>query len=559
MEKWQSLVADKRRRQQNAIPSAWLIAEPPKTVANVTSFPSECGLLTEKEVLITETVDINILLRKIAASEWSSVEVVTAFYKRAVIAHQLVNCLTEIDIPRAIARAAELDEYLRTHGKVVGPLHGLPVSLKDQISVKGLETTMGYASWVGQYAECDATIVEILYECGAVPFVKTNLPQTLLWIETNNLLFGRTVNPVNRNLTSGGSSGGEGALLALKGSPLGIGTDLGGSLRIPTAYNGLYGLKPSALRMPLSGVVSSIQGQDSVLSSLGPMANTLSGLKAFMEAIFSQEPWMKDPLVAPMPWSKARYELAEHGGGNRLCFAIMWHDGAIKPHPPVTRALTLVKDALTIAGHQVIDWQPLKHLEFSNLLNSIWSAGSREDFLEATMSTGEPILDSMELNAGTSGAGYFAKTTGTGAHELWKLHKLKTETRKDYLDRWQNTVQVTGTGRPIDAIICPATPSAAPPHGMNKYSNYTRVWNALDYTASVFPVTTVNPDVDIKQPPHEFSNSLDKFYYEMYELETFRGAPIGLQLVGRMLEEEAVLAMTKIVDDALKVVPTHKL
>ena len=158
-----------------------------------------------------------------------------------------MNCLTEIFVERALARAAELDEALKKTGKVVGPLHGLPISLKDQLCIKGLETTMGYISWIGKYADKNAVLVDILEECGAVPFVRTNVPQTLMvrvplyqsselqflskscqWPETFNNIFGRTTNPCNRSLTSGGSSGGEGALVSLKGSPIGVGSDIGG-------------------------------------------------------------------------------------------------------------------------------------------------------------------------------------------------------------------------------------------------------------------------------------------------------------------------------------------
>jgi amidase len=106
--------------------------------------------------------------------------VTTAYYKRAIVAQQVVNCLTEIFVDQALARAAKLDAHLKETGKVVGPLHGLPISLKDQLCMKGLETTMGYVSWIGKYSEHDAVLVEILYELGAVPFVRTNVPQTLM-------------------------------------------------------------------------------------------------------------------------------------------------------------------------------------------------------------------------------------------------------------------------------------------------------------------------------------------------------------------------------------------
>ena len=161
---WQELVTEKKHRQTASIPQEWLITPPADNVLDVTDVPAKCGLLSARELEITAVGKVAILLHKIATGEWSSVEVTTAFCKRAVIAQQVVcpssfsylttsfspptpitqtNCLTEIFIDRALERAAWLDERLKSTGKVVGPLHGLPISLKDQISIKGLETTMG--------------------------------------------------------------------------------------------------------------------------------------------------------------------------------------------------------------------------------------------------------------------------------------------------------------------------------------------------------------------------------------------------------------------------------
>jgi len=141
---WTDVVADKKRRQIESIPKEWLVSEsvPSDEVLDVTKYPEECGLLSPEEIKIT-TTGVDDLLKKLATSEWSSVEVTTAFYKRAIIAHQLTNCLTEIFVDKALARAAEVDDHLKKTGKVLGPLHGLPVSLKDQLPIKGLETVMG--------------------------------------------------------------------------------------------------------------------------------------------------------------------------------------------------------------------------------------------------------------------------------------------------------------------------------------------------------------------------------------------------------------------------------
>ncbi|OSX66119.1 hypothetical protein POSPLADRAFT_1052794 [Postia placenta MAD-698-R-SB12] len=551
---WKELVADKRRRQQETIPKDWLIGCPPDTVLDVTAIPEQCGLLSERELQITNTVDVAVLLQKLHSAEWSAVEVTTAFYKRAIIAHQLVNCLTEIFVGRALARAAELDEHLKTTGKVVGPLHGLPISLKDQICLKGLETTMGYASWIGKYADKDAALVEVLYECGAVPFVRTNVPQTLMWAETYNVVFGRTSNPANRNLTCGGSSGGEGALIHLKGSLLGVGSDIGGSIRIPALFNGLYALRPSYGRVPYQGAVNSMYGQDSIPSVLGPLSNSLSGIQIFMQAVIGQKPWLKDPLAVRKKWDTEEYALAEHGGGQQLCFAIMWNDGIVVPHPPIIRALETTREALLRAGHKVIDWQPLKHLELGDAIAAIWKAGASEDFKATTALTGEPVIMSMSPvdGAGPGDPSVRPDAVGMTAYQLWQIQKARADLRKEYLDHWQKTVDTTGTGRPVDAIISPGAPFAAPPHGKNFYSNYTKVFNALDYSACIFPVTRVDVTKDVKKPAHTFLSNLDETNYNLYDPVVFQNAPVGLQLVGRTLEEEAVIAMTEIVDTALK-------
>ncbi|KAG2134391.1 general amidase [Suillus bovinus] len=532
MPHWTALVAEKKQRQLKSIPQEWLVTPPPPSTLDVTGFPESCGLLNAREIKITNT-SVDVLLKKLATAEWTAVEVTTAFSKRAIVAHQLVNCLTEIFIDRALARAAELDDYLKKTGKVVGPLHGLPISLKDQLCIKGLETTMGYVSWIGQYEEKNAVLVDILIECGAVPFVRTNVPQTLMWPETLNSIFGRTTNPYNVSLTPGGSSGGEGALIALKGSPLGVGSDIGGSIRAPSAFCGIYGLRPSYGRVPYCGARNSLEGEDSILSVFGPMSNSLRGLRIFMKAVANSKPWLKDPLAVRKKWDEDEYELADHGSGKYLCFAIMWDDGVVVPHPPIKRSLEITKAALQKAGHKVVDWKPIKHKLLEEIAGNIWNAGSAEDFMITTSSTGEPIISTMELE---------------DAHAMTPSFRPKN-------DHWNATASETGTGRAVDAIICPAAPFAATPHGkftrVFLYCNYTTVWNALDYPAAIFPVTTVDPTLDGKKPPHSFYDDFDKDIYEMYDPEKFKNAPVCLQLVGRTLEEEAVIKMTEIVDAAL--------
>ncbi|KAJ3880439.1 general amidase [Lentinula edodes] len=560
MTDWKIRCAQRKQSQLDSIPREWLIEAPPANQMNVMQIPRDSALLSIRELEITETVDVEVILQKLASTEWSSVEVTTAFYKRAIIAQQLTNCLTEIFVEKALQRAKELDDILQATGKVSGPLHGLPISLKDQFTMKGLETIMGYVGWIGRYADSDCVLVEILYECGAVPFVRTNVPQTLMWGETYNHVFGRTVNPYNRYLTAGGSSGGEGALLAIKGSPLGVGTDIGGSLRIPSAFCGLYTLRPSYERLPYCGAVNALEGQESISSVLGPMANSMSGVKVFTKAIIDAKPWLKDPLAIRKDWSDKEYGLVYHGGGERLCFGIMWDNGVVRPHPPLRRAMLITKRALEAAGHIVLDWEPHRHLEIYKNSETIFVADGGEDYRVSCELSGEPLIQSMLPDEGAHETAleepYVKRLVGPPYHrntyELWNLHKEKRELRKSHLDHWEATISRTGTGRPIDAIISPAVAYAAVPHGLNTDSFYTTLCNAMDYATSVFPVTFVDATLDHRHPPHEFYNHEDEAIYNLYNSGLFDGCPVGLQLIGRTQEEEAVIAMTEIVDRALR-------
>ncbi|KAH9474405.1 Acetamidase [Psilocybe cubensis] len=542
---WTELVDEKKKRQTASIPKEWILTNlPSKDTLNVMDFPEKSGLLDAKEVEITNS-DVDALLEKLATGKWTAVEVTIAFSKRAIIAHQLVNCLTEIFIERAVARAAELDDHLKRTGRVVGPLHGLPISLKDQVNIKGLESTLGYVSWIGKFADRNAVLADILEACGAVLYVKTNVPQTLMWIETFNHVFGRTLNPHNRSLTAGGSSGGEAALI-------------GKSIRIPAAFNGLYGLSPSQRRVPYAGCVNTSEGQDSVLSVLGPLSNSLSGIKIFMEAVSSQMAWLKDPLVIRKPWNDEEYQLSDHGRGGRLCFAILWHDGVELPHPPIIRALETTKSVLIRAGHNVIDWKPLKHGEIYKTLVDIWAAGAYEDYHTSVLPSGEPLIQNMSTTAERapfSGPAVrpFVKAESVTAYQLWQVQRRRTELRQEYLDHWNSTAAYTGTGRPVDVIISPCAAHVAPPHGMAKTPSYTMIWNALDYTSLAIPTgLSVDAALDVKKLPHTFFTEQDKANYEFYEVEKFRDAPISIQLIGRNMEEEAIISIGEIVETSLR-------
>lgn len=216
------------------------------------------------------------------------------------------------------------------------------------------------AAYANEPLDKDSLMVDILRNLGAVFYVKTNVPVAMMMAETNNNIWGECRNPLHKHLSPGGSSGGEGALIALKASPLGIGTDIGGSVRIPAAWCNLYGLKPSFGRYPHYGAKPGIAGQEYILAVNGPMSGSLKTLQIYSEAICSDlvRPWDFDHKCLPIPWRK---NVIQPPGRKLRLGLIGINDGLVTVHPPVERALNLTRMALERQGHEVIAWSTDEH------------------------------------------------------------------------------------------------------------------------------------------------------------------------------------------------------
>ncbi|PQE30135.1 general amidase protein [Rutstroemia sp. NJR-2017a WRK4] len=288
-------------------------------------------------------------------------------------------CLLNIMIPEALEKAERLDR-LHQNNMPKGVLHGLPISLKDQFHVKGSDTTMGYVGWIGTFegdgesekvGRVDSEIVAQLESMGAVVFCKYD--------ETTNNIIGQTLNPVSMGLSCGGSSGGEAALIAVGGSSLGLGTDIAGSVRVPAAFCGIYGIKPSSGRFSYRDVANTVRfnqilifpvleapltmkywqnpGQTLIPSVVGFLSSSIIGLEIIMSALFPLSPTYRSSQE-PFSWKGSQCVISSKPvsslvQGDRLKFGIMWCDGMIEPHPPVRRGLQMVVDALRNVGHEV--------------------------------------------------------------------------------------------------------------------------------------------------------------------------------------------------------------
>lgn len=241
------------------------------------------------------------LARMICDGEVTSLDVVNAFLEQISRHNEKLNAIITLDADGARARAVEADEALQ-RGEAWGPLHGVPVTIKDMLETKGMRTTSGYAPLANHIPNRDATVVKRLREAGAIILGKTNMPETGADIQTNNRLFGRTNNPWDVTRTAGGSSGGEAAALAAGMTPLGIGSDLAGSIRIPAHFCGVMGLRTTDRLISRYGLISDRKGTPRAtryMSVNGPMARTVADLRLALKVIAG--PDGLDPEVAPSP------------------------------------------------------------------------------------------------------------------------------------------------------------------------------------------------------------------------------------------------------------------
>jgi amidase len=290
----------------------------------------------------------------------------------------------------ALEDAAKLDEYMLVHGKPMGILHGLPVSVKEHVKVKDTPATSALIAWANDISEEDALIVKTFREQGAVFHAKTTNPQTLMALETNSNLFGRTTNPYNTTLTCGGSTGGEGALLAMGGSPLGIGTDIGGSIRVPSAFCGVYGFKPTIGRLPHSGLTGLSDGMQNLVGVIGPLARCIEDLELFCVAGLNHEPWKYEPSLIEMPW-RPNTTVPQ-----KLRIGVIWCDGVVQPHPPVVRALKHLVSTLEEDGHTVVDWDTSLHKELYDITNEIYFLDGGAEYHQRLEEGKEPAVPIMK-------------------------------------------------------------------------------------------------------------------------------------------------------------------
>lgn len=447
------------------------------------------------------------LANGVRRGEWASSDLIDVHVARIEAVNPTLNAVVAHRMERARAEAAAADARVAAASDTdsLPPLLGVPCTVKEFLAVEGMPHTAGLVHRRGIIARSDATVVRRLRAAGAVILGVTNAPEGGLWAETTNKVYGRTANPWDPSRTAGGSSGGEGAIVAAGGSPFGIGSDIGGSIRIPAALCGVVGHKPSARLVSTQG---HYPPNDSPFLGVGPITRRVEDAALILRVIAD------GPVGDPAEIRPDQLQV------------IVPEQGLSAAVPEVRAALLRAADALTRAGAQVrVDSLPGLEKCFKVWLVSMATAGfpSYADVLGGD--TPAPIF--KELAKAAVGASdhtlpplLVAAIEQLGKH-LPLLDEAGTLALREDLDR-----RIRECLGPTSVLLLPTFPRTAPRHGMYLARFSDGGWAGL-FNVLGNPATTV---------PVGRSSS---------------GLPMGAQLVAAVGRDHVSLAAASTVESAL--------
>ncbi|KAG8855311.1 hypothetical protein FRB96_007109 [Tulasnella sp. 330] len=502
-------------------------------------------------------------------NDWTSERVLIAYARQAIRAQDATNCLTEVMFAEALEEARALDREFERTRVIKGPLHGVPVSFKDLYRVKGYDYSVGFTTYCDKPSDEDGELVSQVRAAGGIPFVKTNVPQTMLAYECRNPVFGRTINPWSSKHTSGGSSGGEAALLACDGSPIGFGSDIGGSLRIPTSYCGIYAIKPGHSRASIRGSRELASGFEGVRLCMGPMGRSVDDIELACRLIFGQSTKL-DIWLPPLPYKEVTIPV-------KLKFGYYKSDALVRASPAVQRAVQETVEALRRQGHECVEFVVPDMIEAIRIFLGLISAekfkmmfahlGQDPKDASLLMASVAPVLPAFLRHFVAWSVRTFLKDPimsrlilnfrGRSVHEFVAL----AGARDEYCRRF---VREVWEAYGFDGIICPVQAMPSVPHGASTHAGVlpatTALYNVVDHPIGVVPVTRVDQAKDQLTKSWEASgNQGSPFIYSQlyegkqpyYDAMAMHGIPVGVQIVGRHWEDEKVIKMMRVVDDAL--------
>ncbi|NWX15113.1 FAAH1 hydrolase, partial [Aegotheles bennettii] len=484
--------------------------------------------------------------------------VLYTYLEKALEVTQQTNCLRHF-IPEC---EEQLQEIQRRREK--GLLYGIPISIKDHIGHKGHLMTCGLVQCLGTLAQEDSVLVKVLKRQGAIPFAMTNVSQSLFSYDCSNPIFGQTLNPFNPQKTPGGSSGGEGALIAGGGSILGIGSDIGGSIRLPSSFCGLCGLKPTAERLSvwrtLLPNVDICSCPSPVPCALGPMARDVDSLALCMKALLCQEMFWLDPTVPPIPFDE---EVYSSSGPLRIGYYDT--DGYFPLPPCMWRAVQETREALQAAGHQLVPFSPPRiHYVMTELFLKTFFADGGHAWLNVF--TGNIVDPSLKPQVNCCKIPRLVKKllalilkpqflllsklrtvamifTCRSVKEMWNHHHQLEAYRTEFITRWRELQ--------LDVVLCPVLGPAFTtgyPGKLLTAISSTMLYNVLNFPAGVVPVSKVTEadEEELKLYRGYCDDPWDRMLKQAVAGAV--GLPVAVQCVALPWHEELCLRFMKEVE-----------
>ncbi|MDE3074646.1 MAG: amidase [Chloroflexota bacterium] len=474
------------------------------------------------------------LAQAIARDQVSAVEAVEAHIARIEEVNPRLNAVVvpRFDDARKQAHAAD-----RLPAAQRGPLHGLPVTVKECFDLAGAPSTAGLAARSNHRATADAPLVAHLRQAGAIVLGKTNLSQLLLYVEADNPVYGRTNNPWNADRSPGGSSGGEACIVAAGGSALGLGTDVGGSVRVPAHCCGIHSLKPTPGQLPVEGTVDIVGAvaRDAIPDSGGLLARFVADIRLGLDAL------------SPSPTRRLQLP------GVRVGF--YEDDGYFPASPAIRRAVREAAAVLNQQGCQVAEFTPPDVSEALAIFYGLFGAdGGAHWRAQLDGGTPDPRIKDLLTLAGMpnalrplaatmlrlQGQPRLARTVRvTGKANDIQAAQL-VQRRDVYRQRFAAAMSAAG----VDVLICPPCAVPAFRHGSTRELgpasvSYTCVYNLLAYPAGVVTTTKVRAEEASGHP-----GSREKMLAAARAVDQgSAGLPVGVQVAAGPGGEDIVLAV----------------
>jgi fatty acid amide hydrolase len=505
------------------------------------------------------------LAARIRSRALSAEEVVAAHLQRIDAVNQRLNAVVVRRFDEALAEARAADAQLAAGGPIP-PLHGVPITIKESFDVAGTPTTGGIPARRDHRAERDSPLVARLRAAGAIVVGKTNVAQLLFFVESSNTLYGRTSNPWDLTRTAGGSSGGEAAIIAAGGSPLGLGSDIGGSVRIPAHFCGISAIKPTAHRLPPLGSINfEIGPQEAVVDSAGLLARRVEDLALALSVVAAPGLEAHDPALPPVP-------LADPSTvePRRLRVGFFVDDGYHAATPALARAVREAADALSARGATLVEWRPPDGPEAVRLFAGLLGADGTTRLRQLTDGSAvDPNIRMLTLlgprrpavrrfvarlleSLGQRRMGVGARSWGrVGVAEYWRL----LEERRAFRARFFAALDEAR----LDALLCPPMPGAAFPHGFNNRigisNHYCLIANLLGLPAGVVAATRVRPGEEVA-PPANRPRDVGQRALDEAERGS-AGLPVGVQVMARHYQDHLVLALMAELESHFRTLPDH--